>query len=744
MSNPHPGLIIPPSRSASIANGPPSGGMPPTPIQSHGPGQSPGTPSQQNLNQIVLEYLNKKGYSRTEATLRKESHTIDGGNREKPRVDDLGGEKYPASFELFNTWVTDSLELYRVELKRLLWPLFVYSILSLSLEFYPKQCGEFYDKFKELFEKEHEDDLRQLALITLPEHVENNNLAKDYRNNKYQITITDGAFHPLIQFLEAKEAEGGSVIMFLISTYMTIRHRNRTEAGQERSLAAMLASRGIDDSFPPEDEGIPGHMAGSANTDPNAPNVLPRLQLGPLPMDDDAMEDVRAALQDEDSRDPPGPGERSYVDEFEAHIKREPTEDAPPRTKIPLPPPLARDVAMEVQRIKENRDRFKIEGVTGGVGPGVSVIMYTFHNTFDTTNCIDISGDYKMVAAGTSESYIRVWSLDGKPLPSLASQISGEQTKPSASQRLVGHSGPVFAVSFSPSTVNPSTDAEAPTTHSRYLLSSSGDGTVRLWSIDAWACLVVYKGHAGPVWDVRWGPYGHYFATASHDRTARLWVTDHVEPLRLFVGHDDDVDQIVFHPNNVYVFTCSSDKTVRMWDIVTGRPMRMFTGFTGTITALACSPNGLTLATADDSGTIMLFDLHSGRRARRMRGHGKGGIWSLSWSVESTVLVSGGMDGTVRVWDCVQRAVDNTNSAVVNGKVVPVDGATGAINAKIDTAATPGAGPGAITTSKKGKGAKDTVVTSDQISAFPTKKSPVYHVMFTGSNLVMAAGAYLP
>ena len=33
---------------------------------------------------------------------------------------------------------------------------------------------------------------------------------------------------------------------------------------------------------------------------------------------------------------------------------------------------------MEVQRIKENRDRFRIEGRSGGVGPGVSVTMFTF------------------------------------------------------------------------------------------------------------------------------------------------------------------------------------------------------------------------------------------------------------------------------------------------------------------------------------------------------------------------------
>ena len=145
----------------------------------------------------------------------------------------------------------------------------------------------------------------------------------------------------------------------------------------------MIARGSVEEDLPAEDEGIPGHNPGSANTDRNAPPVLAKLQLGALPMEPELMEDVRAELQEEDSKNPPKPGQNSLVDEFEQRIKRESTEEAPTRETVPLPPSLARDVLMEVQKVKENRDRFKIEGRTGGVGPGVSVCMFTFHNTFD-------------------------------------------------------------------------------------------------------------------------------------------------------------------------------------------------------------------------------------------------------------------------------------------------------------------------------------------------------------------------
>ena len=325
-----------------------------------------------------------------------------------------------------------------------------------------------------------------------------------------------------------------------------------------------------------------------------------------------------------------------------------------------------------------------------------------------------------------AESYIRVWSLNGAPL-NPAPGI--DDLPPSPSRRLIGHSGPVYAVSFSPSTAYSGSVAS---TKPKHLLSSSADKTVRLWSLETWTCLVVYKGHDSPVWDVTWAPFGLYFLTGALDRTARLWRTDSIQDLRMFVGHDKDVDTVSFHPNSAYVFTGSSDHIVRMWSVTNGYPVRMFTGHIGNLTALACSPSGKLLASADDAGTILLWDLGPGKLKKRMRGHGKGGIWSLSWSTESTVLASGGADGTVRIWD-----VDVPNDASGQGRVIGEGGAGQKIDGNAgQMQAVSGAG-----TKKKGK---DVVVTPDQISAFPTKKSPVYKVKFTSGNLVIAGGAYLP
>lgn len=711
-------------------------------------GSGGGGMTQQNLNQIVIDYLAKKGYHRTEATLRAES-----SNQEIPKDGDVkptptGPPRYHEMFARLRAWTDDALDIYKPEVRRLLWPLFVYSYLDLVQQFYPKEATKLFQKFSEDFKKEHEYDLRGLEHITLPEHGENK-IAKLYRDNKYRLSLSNSAFIYFMQFLESLPQAGYKLFIDIVEKHLDLRQVER--AADDRFSFASVIQRGIEgQDMPAEDEGIPGHRPGNAvsSTDPNVGNNLANLKLGKLPMEKDCEEDVRGDLMDLDLEIPPAPGQPSLVQTHEqVNIKQEDEDEGPSRTEIPFPPSTARDVALEVQKIREHRDRIKIESRTGGIGPALSVVMYTFHNTHDSITCLDFSGDQNLVAAGFSESYIRIWTLDGSQLgPGIGGQ-------PQNSQRLIGHSGPVYTVAFAPSSYKPSPDSGD--TAARWLLSCSADGSIRLWSLDLFSCVVVYRGHVGPVWSVSWGPFGHYFVSGGHDKTARVWLTDRIRQVRLMGGHDDDVDVVAWHPNSSYVFTASCDKTVRMWALNNGNPVRMFTGHTSMITALACSRNGKILASADDTGVILLWDLGPGRLLKKMRGHGKGGIWSLSWSAESTVLVSGGADCTVRAWDVTGPAKESATTtskpdgAATAGKAdgagamsgVGASAPTSNINLTSGTASgAPGVGAGGVH-KKRGK---DAVVTSDQISAFLTKHSPVYHTKFTNMNLVIAGGAYLP
>ena len=106
----------------------------------------------------------------------------------------------------------------------------------------------------------------------------------------------------------------------------------------------------------------------------------------------------------------------------------------------------------------------------------------------------------------------------------------------------------------------------------RHLLSCSGDGTTRLWSLDTFSALVSYRGHQYPVWDVTWAPLGTYFATASADRTAKMipqaeYLVDEGAPHGLFYTHKDALnrDLIAFAKNGkAYHYVHSADGKAQM------------------------------------------------------------------------------------------------------------------------------------------------------------------------------------
>ena len=262
--------------------------------------------------------------------------------------------------------------------------MFVYSYLDLVDRLYADVAKELFAKFKRRFENEHRDDLRRLEPLGLSEHVAEAEIAKIYRSSKYRLTISLPAFYLLIQYLESKEKEGGSIILRIINGCINLVTVERASDDKFSLATLMRRSQAVDD-FPAEDEGIPGHNPGSANTEANPGSaVLTRLKLGPLPLEPDLLGDVMAELEEDDTTHPPPTGKNTLVYEFEQMIKREEGDESPNRADLPMPPSKSRDVLMEVLKVKENRDRFKIENHTGGVPSAISVVMFTFHNSNNT------------------------------------------------------------------------------------------------------------------------------------------------------------------------------------------------------------------------------------------------------------------------------------------------------------------------------------------------------------------------
>jgi transcription initiation factor TFIID subunit 5 len=238
------------------------------------------------------------------------------------------------------------------------------------------------EQLRGFFENTRKEELARLACILTAQHVKESSVAQLYRNNKYRVPMSDQVHGRLFHFLERDFEQCGILVIRILSEHCTIDQVKRGPLEPFSFEAIYRRARHMELDSVDAQEGIPGADLQSGLLNKDILDNSAALKLGPLPLEPDLRADVAAELEEEDRINPPKDGKPTLVDEFNSmHPIKQESGDSPERTEIPYPPSRARDVVVEMQKVKENRDRFRIEGRTGGIGPAVSACMFTFHNT---------------------------------------------------------------------------------------------------------------------------------------------------------------------------------------------------------------------------------------------------------------------------------------------------------------------------------------------------------------------------
>ncbi|XP_069950406.1 transcription initiation factor TFIID subunit 5 [Cherax quadricarinatus] len=636
----------------------------------------------------VLQFLKKNHFKRSEELVRQEANFFDnvedskqgiGGDAEVSSVlsaykSEGDPAEYEDAYKSLQAFIDKSLDAYKHEVSLVLYPVFVHMYLELVYNGHEQVAKSFLEKLGNMQESCYQEDVHKLSLVTSRDHMTGYQIMDNFRSSQFTVRMSRDTYSHLKRYLT--EYGGGPVPRIIHDRlYLDVYE------GVPRSRTQILVTAGAQE----------GEVPKQVNKSKMYYGLLKEPELPNFHMEEE---------EGEEEGDKPKK-KKPKKDALQKSKKNDP--NAPPTNRIPLPE--LREIDF-VEKAKAFRDALKRVTLSKDTLP--SICFYTFLNATGNITAVDISDDSSLLAYCTSDSQVRVQSITPSKLRCMKSAEQLNDIDKDADDVLVrmmddrtaepvrtllGHSGPVYACCFSPDR--------------NLLLTGGEDGTIRLWSMQTWTCLVVYKGHIFAVWDVCFSPHGYYFASGGHDRTGRLWATDHHQPLRIFAGHFSDVDVVQFHPNSNYVASGSSDRSIRVWDCFNGNCMRVLTGHKDVIDALAFSPCGRFLASAGGDKRVLVWDLGHGHLIAEMASH-TSTIYTIAFSRDCNILASGGMDNCVKLWD-FSRVLEDNHEDDIN-----------------------------VSNNPDIKRCNESLL----LGTFPTKNTPVLATHFTRRNVLLAAGPF--
>jgi WD40 repeat protein len=185
------------------------------------------------------------------------------------------------------------------------------------------------------------------------------------------------------------------------------------------------------------------------------------------------------------------------------------------------------------------------------------------------------------------------------------------------------------------------------------------------WRFAAFRRLRTIPAHFNPVSAASFSPDGARLFTSGFDGTVKIWDPRTGQPMGALAGHNQRVGGVHIFADGALAVT-GGDHTIRVWHLPDGRALRTIDAESPQVFAVDVSPDGKSIV-AGLAGLARVFSLEGAPLASLP--HGGQRVLSVAFSPDGSRIVTGGDDGTVKIW----LAADGSLGRTLQGHTGAVD-----------------------------------------------------------------------
>jgi WD40 repeat protein len=204
-----------------------------------------------------------------------------------------------------------------------------------------------------------------------------------------------------------------------------------------------------------------------------------------------------------------------------------------------------------------------------------------------------------------------------------------------------GFAASVVTLSFSPDSKLLAVGGGAPTE----------DGEIKVFDVVSGKVVTDIKsGHSDTVFGVCFSPDGKKLATCGADKFVKVWEMPGGKFLKAFEGHTHHVLDVGWKADGKLLASCGADNVVKVWDYEKGEQVRTINAAQKQITRLVFVGTTGQFATCSGDASVKFFNVDNGGNTKNFNG-GNDFLYALGVSADGSVVVSGGEDGTARLFN---------------------------------------------------------------------------------------------